>query len=152
MFYNLQNIVYFLNLLNALKFKEIKENNNNIRNYNNANGNSSDKTLNCSNVLTICSIFYEELYNESISNFRIYIRDSQNLLDDLVNNNFKNHKLITLEINAFNFIVKIIRAGGFLNKYENYSLFELFPEVFKTKQISLMKKILLNSNSDIEQY
>ena len=60
--------------------------------------------------------------------------------------------MITLEINAFNFIVKIIRAGGFLNKYENYSLFELFPEVFKTKQISLMKKILLNSNSDIEQY
>ena len=58
--------------------------------------------------------------------------------------------MITLEINAYNFVVKIIRAGGFLNKYENYSLFELFPEVFKTKQISSMKKILLNSNSDIE--
>ena len=139
-------------LLEELKFKEIKNTNNNIGNYNSANGNSTDKTLNCSNILTICSIFYEELYNESISNSRIYIRDSQNLLDDLINNNFKNHKLITLEITAQNFKVKIARAGGFLNKYENFSLFDLFPEVFKSKQISLMKKILLNSNSEFQKH
>ena len=45
-------------------------------------------------------------------------------------------------------MVKILRAGGELNKYENYNLSNLFPEIFKNAQISLMKKILLNSNSD----
>ena len=86
-------------------------------------------------MLTICSIFYEELYNESISNSKIYIRDSQNLLEDLINNNYKNHKLITVEINIQNFQVKIMRAGGYMNKYENTCLFDLFPEIFKNKQI-----------------
>ena len=139
-------IFNFVVLLNELKYKEIK-NNNNISNYNNS-GNTTDKNLNCSNLLTICSIFYEELYNESISNSKIYIRDSQNLLEDLINNNYKNHKLITVEINIQNFQVKIIRAGGYMNKYENTSLFDLFPEIFKNKQISSMKKNLLNMNSE----
>ena len=40
-------------LISELKFKEIKNNNNNIGN-NNTNINSMDKTLNCSNILTIC--------------------------------------------------------------------------------------------------
>ena len=139
-------IFNFVILLNELKYKEIK-NNSNISNYNNS-GNTTDKNLNCSNLLTICSIFYEELYNESTSNSKIYIRDSQNLLEDLINNNYKNHKLITVEINIQNFQVKIIRAGGYMNKYENTSLFDLFPEIFKNKQISSMKNNLLNMNSE----
>ena len=137
-------IFKFGTLLEKLKIKEIKDRNNS------GNNNTTDKNLNCNNILTICSIFYEELYNESISNSRIYIRDSQNLLDDLINNNYKNNKLITLEIDSHNFQVKIIRAGGYLNLYENNSLFDLFPEIFKSKQISLMKKILINSNSDYD--
>ena len=143
-------IFMFVNLLEELKYKEIK-NNSNITNYNSNNGNSTDKNLNCSNLLTICSIFYEELYNESLSNSRIYIRDSQNLLEDLINNNYKNHKLITFEINVQNFQVKIIRAGGYMNKFENSSLFELFPEIFKNKQIISMKNILLSSNSESQK-
>ena len=132
-------------LIDGLKFKEIQNNNNNDGNY---NSNMNDKTLNCSNILTICSLFYEELYNESISNSRINIRNSQNILDDLINNNLKTQKLITLEIASKNFQIKIIRAGGDLNKYENYSLFNLFPEIFKIKQISFMKEILLNPNKE----
>ena len=134
-------------LLEELKYKEIKNNNNNNNYYNN-NSNNNEKNLNCSNLLTICSIFYEELYNESISNSRIYIRDSQNILEDLINNNYKNQRVITAEINIQNFQVKIIRAGGYMNKYENTNLFELFPEIFKSKQINSMKQTLLNSNSE----
>ena len=139
-------IFNFVVLLEELKYKEIK-NNSNISNYNN-NGNTTDKNLNCSNLLTICSIFYEELYNESISNSKIYIRDSQNLLEDLINNNNKNHKVITVEINIQNFQVKIIRAGGYMNQYENTNLFDLFPEIFKNKQIASMKKTLLSMNTE----
>ena len=38
-----------------------------------------------------------------------------------------------------------------MNKYENYSLFNLFPEIFRKKQISLMKEILLNSNKEFQK-
>ena len=133
-------IFNFCNLLNELKYKEIKNNNSNI-------GNITNKNLNCDNLLTICSLFYEELYNESTSNSRLYIRDSQNILEDLMNNNIKNQKLITFEIIAQNFHVKILRASGYLHKYENINLFDLFPEIFKKNQIISMKKILLTSNS-----
>ena len=132
--------------MGGLKFKEIK-NNSNYLNNNSNNGNTITKNLNCNNLLTICSLFYEELYNESTSSSRLYIRDSQNVLEDLINNNNKNKKFITFEIIAHNFQVKIIRAGGYLNKYENTYLFDLFPEIFKTNQIMSMKKILLTSNS-----
>ena len=81
---------------------------------------------NCNNLLTICSLFYEELFNETFSNSLIPIRDNPNLIEDLINNNIKNIKQITLEINVINFNVKIIRAGGVMNKYENNNFFDFF--------------------------
>ena len=44
--------------------------------------------------------------------------------------NSKNNKQITLEIDIQNYKVKIIRAGGYMNKYENNNLFEFFPLIF----------------------
>jgi hypothetical protein len=41
-----------------------------------------------------------------------------------------------------------MRAGGYMNKYENTNLFDLFPEIFKNKQIVSMKKTLLNTNAE----
>ena len=81
---------------------------------------------NCNNLLAICSLFYEELFNETFSSSEIPIRDNPNLLEDLINNNIKNSKQITLEINVINFNVKIIRAGGVMNKYENNNFFDFF--------------------------
>ena len=105
---------------------------------------------NCNNLLAICSLFYEELFNEIFSNSEIPIRDNPNLIEDLNNNNIKNIKQITLEINVLNFYVKIIRAGGVMNKYENNNFFDFFPVIFKKKQIKEMKKILFSSTSDDE--
>ena len=115
------------NLLDQLKSEELKLYNNSI---NNNNENIFDKTLNNNNSLIICSIFYEELYNESISHFKYNIRDNQNVLDDLINNINRNNNYITFEINFINFQVKIIRAAGEMNKYENLCLLSLFPEIF----------------------
>ena len=140
----------FADLLDSLKYKEIKSMKSNINN-NNGNSSNIEGLPNCNNLLTICSIFYEELYNESISNSGVYIRDSPNILEDLINNNYKNGKQITLEINIQNFKVKIIRVGEYMNKYENYNLFDLFPSIVKKRQIILMKKILLSPNNDLEK-
>ena len=133
-------------LLDKLKYKEIKKNSHN--NFNNYNGNNIEGLPNCNKLLTICSIFYEELYNEPISNSGIYIRDSPNLLDDLFNNNHEDNREITFELNFINFKMNIIRAGGHMNKYENQNLFELFPSIFKNRQILEAKKIVLNSNDN----
>ena len=105
---------------------------------------------NCNNLLTISSLFYEEFFNEPFANSGIYIREGPNLLEDLINNNEKNSKQITLEINIHNFKTKIIRAGGHFNKYENNDLCNFFPSIFKSRQILEMKNILLNSNDSFQ--
>ena len=134
-------------LLEDLKYKEIKSNiNNNINN----NGYSNEGLPNCNNLLTICTLFYEELYNEPISNSGVYIRETPNILEDLINNNLKYSRQITLEINIQHFQAKIIRAGGQMNKYENNNLIDLFPVIFKSVQIKQMKDILLYSNNNLQ--
>ena len=136
---NVKNFYELGEKLIALNYKDNK--------INNSNYNIEDLP-DCSNLLTICSIFYEELYNEPISSSGISIRDSQNILEELVSNNFKNQRQITLEINFKNFVAKIIRAGGEINKYENNNFFDLFPNIFKNNQIKIIKNILLHSNEN----
>ena len=119
-----QKSINFLKLagdLEQLKFKDIKIDNDNRNN----NVNNIEGLPNCNNLLTICSLFYEELYNVPISNSGNYIRDNTNLLEDLVNLDNKNINQITLKIDVLNFNVIIIRAGGFMNKYEN-KIFSIF--------------------------
>jgi len=137
----IQKFFKLAELLNELKYKEIKSNINN-------NGSDIEKLPNCNNLLTICSLFFEELYNECTSNSGIYIKDSFSALEDLINNNNKNSKQITLEINIQSYTTKVIRGGGNINKYENSDLFDLFPSIFKNNQLKEMKKILLNSNNN----
>ena len=132
-------------LLNKLKYKEIKS----CVNNNNYGNNNAERIPNCNNLITICSLFYEELFNESISNSGIYIKDSPNILEDLINNNYKNIKQITLEINIANLKGKIIRAGGYMNKYENNDLIDYFPSIFRGRQTLQMKKNLLDSNNNV---
>ena len=142
-----QKIFDFGEKLKELKYKEIKSNMNNLNNY---NSNNAYGLPNCNNLMTICSLFYEELFNEPFANSGIYIREGANLLEDLINNNDKNSKQITLEINIQNLKIKIIRAGGYFNKYENYDLCDFFPNIFKNRQLIEIKKILLNSNDSFQ--
>ena len=126
--------------IDKLEIKEIK--------YNINNNHNIEGLPNCNNLLTICSLFYEELYNESISNSTIYIKDNSNLIEDLINHNNKNSDQITFKIDIQNFNVEIIRAGGQMNKYQNINFFDCFPSIFKKLQMIEMKNILLNSNDN----
>ena len=131
-------------LMHELKFREIKSNINSI-------GSDIEKLPNCNNLLTICSLFFEELYNECTSSSGVYIKDSLSALEDLINNNNKNSRQITLEVDIQNCKAKIIRGGGYINRYENSDLFDFFPNIFKNNQIVEMKKILLNSNNTYKE-
>ena len=133
--------------LNQLKYRKIKSN----MSYNFGNSNNNAGNIeglpNCNNLLAVCTLFYEELYNDSLSSSGMVFRESPNLLEDLIINNSRNSKQITLEINVLNFEIKILRAGGVMNKYENSNFFDFLCPIFKKKQISEMKKILFQSNS-----
>ena len=121
--------------LKDIKYQDIKSNiKNNLVELNYNIGNI-EELPNCSNLLTICSLFYEELYNETFSGSGISIRNKTNLLEDLINNNYKNANQITLEINLLNFQIKIIRAGGYFNKYENNNFFNFFFQNLKKTKL-----------------
>ena len=132
--------------LEELKYKNIKSN---LNNSNNTTGNI-EGLPNCNNLLAICTLFYEELFNETLSSSGIPIRESPNILEDLINNNHRNSRQITLEINVLNLEIKIIRAGGVMNKYENNNFYDYFCPIFKKRQISELRKILFQLNSDDE--
>ena len=136
--------------LEQLNFNEIKANLSNNYLSSNANGIINDGLPNCNNLLTICSLFYEELFNETISNSGVSIKDNPNLFEDLINNNYKNSRQITLKLDILDFGVKIIRAGGHLNKYENKNFFDVFASIAKNNQIFEMKKTLLYLNDNSE--
>ena len=140
---------YYEKLAEELEILKYKEVNLNFKNNFGTNGGNVESLPNVNNLIIICSLFYEELFNDSISNSGNYIRESPNILENLVNINNKNIKQITLEINIQNFETKIIRAGGYMSKYENQNIVDLFPSVFKNQQILDLKNLLLNSNNNL---
>ena len=121
-----------INLSFMLKDMENKEYKNNLF------INKREKTSNCNfkNLITICSIIYEEIFNKAISNSNIPIRDNIQILEEIFYNNNIN-KIISLSVNLVNGECNIIRVGKDLSSHINQNLFDLFPIIFKDYQITL---------------
>ena len=99
---------------------------------------------NSKNLIMACSIIYEEIFNITISNSQIPIRDNIQQIEDVFINNIKNDKIISLSMNLINNNCIIIRAGKDLSLYKNNNLFDLFPLIFKEYQINLFLSNILN--------
>ena len=121
-----------INLSFMLKEMENKEYKNNLFK------NKEEKASNCNfrNMITICSIIFEEIFNETISNSNIPVRDNIQILEDIFYNNNIN-KIISLSVNLINGECNIIRVGKDLSSHINQNLFDLFPIIFKDYQINL---------------
>ena len=101
---------------------------------------------NSKNLISACSIIYEEIFNTTINFSQIPIRDNIQPLEDIFrNNNNKNEKIITLSFNLNNRSCKIIRAGKGLSSYLNNNLFDLFPLIFQQYQINLFISNILGN-------
>ena len=99
-----------------------------------------------------CSIIYEEIFNITINNSQIPIRDNIQQIEDVFANNIKNDRIISLSMNLISNNCIIIRAGKDLSFYKNNNLFDLFPLIFKQYQIKLfMLCILENFESNIKK-
>ena len=100
---------------------------------------------NLKNMIMICSILYEEIFNITINSSQIPIRENYQILDEIFLNNIgKNNKIISLSVNLMNKNCKIIRAGKDLHKYKDNSLFDLFPLIFKDNQTNFFLLQILN--------
>ena len=97
------------------------------------------------NMLTVCSIFYEEIFNTSISNSNAPLRDNiQYMEDNFLHNKNKNDNIISLSFNLNNENCKIIRVGKDLSWLLNKNLFDIFPLIFKQYQKNLFLLSILN--------
>ena len=109
----------------------------------------SHKLENISNsrhLILICSIVYEEIFNTSLNNSQIPLRDNIQPLEDIFHNNSnKNNKIISLSVDITNKSCKIIRAGKGLYSHVNNNLFDLFPLIFKQFQINHFMSVIFEN-------
>ena len=136
----LQKAQEIMNLSFMLKEMENKEYKNNIFN----NKAETLSKYNFKNMITICSIIYEEIFNKSLNNSNIPIRENIQPLEDIFCNN-KQNKLISLSVNLINEKCKIIRIGKDLSDHVNHNLFDLFPLIFKDYQTKLFLSSILDN-------
>ena len=92
--------------------------------------------INYSYILNICSFLYEEIFNKSISNHNILIREDPQLIDDMLKNFGKQNNNIFLNLNIKTIECKILFSGLQLINYINKSLYDLFPNQLKEKLIN----------------
>jgi len=106
----------------------------------------SDSVTNSKHLLIICSIIYEEIFNVTLNNSQMPIRDNLQPIEDIIHNGLnKNNNLISLALNLTNKNCKILRAGKGLYPYVNNNLFDLFPLIFKQYQINLFMSCILEN-------
>ena len=100
-----------------------------------------ENSSNSRNMLIACSIIYEEIFNTTINNSQIPIRDNIQPLEDIFSLTNKNNNIITLEFDLIDYNCKILRAGKGLYSYINKNLYDLFPINLRQHQ----KDLFLNS-------
>ena len=112
-----------------------------------------ENITNAKNLILICSIIFEEIFNTTLSNTQVPIRNNPQIIEDVfINNISKNERKISLAFTLDKKECKIIRAGKGLSSFINENLFELFPIEFKQYQIELFtQRILNNFNSNITE-
>jgi hypothetical protein len=122
-----------LTLLNSSKFKD------------NLYATKSEGVTNCSYLLNICSLLYEEIFNKTLSSYSIPIRENTQLHEDILKQHFRQKNNITLNLNLKTIECKIINAGKELFYYINTNFYDLFPNQFKEALIHNFSDIILNS-------
>ena len=104
--------------------------------------NKNEGVINFFNQISICTMIYEEIFNVTLSNGGLSLKDNQIFLDGLNNKTELNQIIIQLEL--LNFENKIIYIIGEFAKYRNKPLCKLFPNIFRSKQLLMMKNKIIN--------
>ena len=106
--------------------------------------NKNEGVINFCRYISLCSMIYEEIFNSTLSNGSISLRENQLFLDELSNKNNNELNQIIIELDILNLENKIIYALGEFAKYKDKNLCKLFPNIFRSKQLLIIKKKILN--------
>ena len=129
-----------LNKMKNTKYKEILSNRKN------------DDISNSKNIIYLCSLLYEEIFNVILNINQVPLRDNYQILEDNFINNDKIERIISLALNLTDKNCKIIRAGKDLYNYKNNNLFDLIPITFKDYlQNTFISRIFDHFGSNINQ-
>ena len=106
--------------------------------------NRNEGVINFSRYISICTMLYEEIFNTTLSGGGISLKENQLFLEDLSNKNNNELNQIIIELDMLNFENKIIYIIGEYAKYKGKNLCKLFPNIFRSKQLLIIKKKILN--------
>ena len=107
--------------------------------------NKNEGIINFFKYISICSMIYEEIFNVSLSSGGMTLKENQIFLDDISNKNSLGLNQIIIQLDLLNFENNIIYITGDLAKYKGKHLCQLFPNIFKTQQLLIMKNKIMNS-------
>ena len=107
--------------------------------------NKNEGIINFYKYISICSMIYEEIFNVTLSNGGVSLKENQIFLDDISNKNNINLNQLIINLDLLSFENKIIYITGELAKYKDKALCQLFPNIFKAQQLTIMKKKIMNS-------
>ena len=108
--------------------------------------NKNEGVISFYKYISICSMIYEEIFNTSLSNGGMTLKENQMFLDDLCSKNSATfYNQIIIHLNLLSFENKIIYITGDFAKYKGKKLCQLIPNAFKVQEILLMKKKIMNS-------
>ena len=111
-----------------------------------------DNISNSRNIIILCSLIYEEIFNITLNSNQIPLRESSQILEDNFTNTDKTEKIISLALNLTNCDCKIVRAGKDLYNYKDNNLFDLIPLIFKDHlQNSFISRVLENFNENLHR-
>ena len=102
--------------------------------------------------LTICSILYEEIFNEPLVKINvIQIREHYQDLEETLNL-FESNKQITFKLDIFNGKMEFLRSGQEFHNYIHSDFYDIFPRDLLEYQKNLLRSYLYNPEVGISGY
>jgi len=108
--------------------------------------NKNEGIINFCRHISICTMIYEEIFNVTLSNSGLPLKENPIFLDDISKNNINSNQII-IQLNLLTFENKIIYIIGEFSKYKNKALCQLFPNIFRSKQLLLIKDKILDQKN-----
>ena len=137
----------FLNL--SISLNEMKKNKYRETLFNHKH----DTVSNSKNIIYVCSLLYEEIFNTILNINKVPLRENYQILGDNFINTDKMERIISLALNLTNNKCKIVRAGRDLYCYRDNNLFDLIPLIFKDYlQKVFISKVLEHFSSNIKEH
>ena len=94
--------------------------------------------------LTICSILYEEIFNETLTKANlIQIRERYQEMEDTLNL-FDINKQITFKLNIINGKIEFLRSGQEFYRYIGKDFYDIFPKELYEYQKTSFQSLILN--------